>query len=77
MRRAGLRCEGKKPYGFTADEKAIADSILALRKSGKSVATIAEQLNADGIKSRSGSKWHPTQVQRVLQRAEKSNEPKK
>jgi DNA invertase Pin-like site-specific DNA recombinase len=70
MRRAGQRCEGKKPYGHTPDEAKIVDSILSLRKEGTSFVAIAKQLNADGIKSRSGKQWHPTQVQRVIQRAE-------
>lgn len=70
MRRSGQRCEGKKPYGHTPEEAKIVDSILSLRKEGKSFVAIAEQLNADGIKSRSGKQWHPTQVQRVIQRAE-------
>lgn len=70
MRRSGQRCEGKKPYGHTPDEAKIVDSILSLRKEGKSFVVIAEQLNASGIKSRSGKQWHPTQVQRVIQRGE-------
>jgi DNA invertase Pin-like site-specific DNA recombinase len=70
IRRAGGRCEGKKPYGHTAEEARIVESILSYRKDGKSYVAISEQLNADGIKSRSGKRWHPTQVQRVIQRAE-------
>ena len=69
MRRAGRRCEGKKPYGHTPEEAKIVDSIVSLRKERKSYVAIAEQLNADGIKSRSGGRWHPTQVQRVIERA--------
>lgn len=70
IRRAGGRCEGNKPYGHTPEEQETVDSILSLRKSGKSYVAIAEQLNGEGVKSRSGAKWHPTQVQRVIQRAE-------
>ncbi|HOC57873.1 MAG TPA: recombinase family protein [Verrucomicrobiota bacterium] len=70
IRRAGGKCEGKKPYGHTLDETKVVESILEHRKCGKSYVAIAEQLNADGIKSRSGKQWHPTQVQRVIQRAE-------
>ncbi len=69
IRRAGGRCEGKKPYGHTPEEQKIVEIILALRKERKSIAEIASQLNDDGIKSRSGKNWHPTQVQRVIQRA--------
>lgn len=72
MRRAGQRCEGKKPYGDSPEERKIIESILALRQQRRSIAAIADKLNADGVKSRSGSKWHPTQVQRVIQRAKKN-----
>lgn len=70
MRRSGQRCEGKKPYGHTPEEAKIVESILALRKEGKSFVAIGQELNAGGITSRSGKQWHPTQVQRVIQRAE-------
>jgi len=70
MRRSGQRCEGKKPYGHTPEEMKVVESILEYRKCGKSYVLIAEQLNKDNIKSRSGKQWHPTQVQRVIQRAE-------
>lgn len=69
MRRAGQRCEGKKPYGHTPEEAKVVDSILSLRKGGKSYVAIADQLNGDGTKPRTGQKWYPTQVQRVFQRA--------
>jgi DNA invertase Pin-like site-specific DNA recombinase len=70
MRRAGQRCEGQKPYGHTPEEQQTVEKILSLRKAKKSYVTIAEQLNEDGVKPRAGQKWHPTQVQRVIQRAE-------
>jgi DNA invertase Pin-like site-specific DNA recombinase len=69
IRRAGGRCEGQKPYGHTPEEQKTVDAILSLRKDGKSYVAIAQQLNAGGIKSRSGKRWHPTQVQRIIQRA--------
>ena len=70
MRRAGQRCEGRKPYGNTPEEQKSVDLILSLRKAGKSFVAIAEQLNADGVKPRTGQKWHATQIARVLSRAE-------
>jgi len=76
MRRAGQRCEGKKPYGHTPEEAKVVDSIISLRKEGKSYVVIADQLNSDGIKSRSGQKWHPTQVQRVIQRRQANADAK-
>lgn len=69
IRRAGGRCEGQKPYGHTPQEAKVVDSIVEQRKAGKSYVTIADQLNAEGIQSRSGKRWHPTQVQRVIRRA--------
>jgi DNA invertase Pin-like site-specific DNA recombinase len=71
IRRAGGKCEGKKPYGHTPDEMSVVRSILEYRNGGKSYVAIAEQLNAEGVKSRSGKQWHPTQVQRIIQRAAK------
>lgn len=69
IRRAGGRCEGKKPYGHTPDEQNAILAILALRKEGKSYVKIAEQLNAEGqIKTRSGGTWHATQIQRIVER---------
>jgi len=47
----------------------VVEDILEHRKSGKSYVAIANDLNAGGIKSRSGKQWHPTQFQRVIQRA--------
>jgi DNA invertase Pin-like site-specific DNA recombinase len=70
MRRSGQRCEGAKPYGHIPDEQKTIDLILSLRKDGKSFVAIAEQLNADAVKPRTGQKWHPTQIARVLGRAE-------
>jgi DNA invertase Pin-like site-specific DNA recombinase len=70
MRRAGQRCEGRKPYGDSPEEQKSVDLILSLRKDGKSLVAIAEQLNADAVKPRTGAKWHPTQIQRIVSRAE-------
>ena len=69
IRRSGVRCEGKKPYGHTPEEIKLVDIILSLRKGGLSYVAIADQMNANGMKPRNGKKWHPTQVQRVIQRS--------
>jgi hypothetical protein len=50
------------------------ESILDQRQSVKSYVGIADQLNANEVKSRSGGRWHPTQVQRVLRRVLPSEE---
>lgn len=69
IRRAGGRCEGRKPFGQTAEETKVIETIVEARKNRMSYVTIAQQLNASGVKSQAGKAWHPTQVQRVLKRA--------
>lgn len=56
-----------------ATEAAAVARIESLSEEGLSVRAIAEQLNAEGVAPRQGTKnaakrWHPTQVQRVLAR---------
>jgi DNA invertase Pin-like site-specific DNA recombinase len=72
IRRSGGRCEGKKPYGHSVEEAKVVDAILEYRKSRMSYVTIADKMNTDGVKSRSGKAWHPTQVQRVIMRGKTS-----
>lgn len=45
---------------------AMANRVRLLRADGLSVRKIAEALNREGIPSATGSKWHPTTVQRIL-----------
>jgi DNA invertase Pin-like site-specific DNA recombinase len=70
IRRGGQRCEGRKPFGATPGEQAVIEKMKAWRKERKSFAEITAALNAEGIPTRTGpgTKWHPTQVQRVLKR---------
>lgn len=74
IRKTDGRCEGRKPYGFTDAEKAVLNRIQELKRSGATIAAIADQLNAEGIKPRTSSragqeaKWHPTTIQRILAR---------
>jgi DNA invertase Pin-like site-specific DNA recombinase len=70
MRRAGQRCEGRKAYGATPEEQAVVEKMNAWRKEKKSYAEIAAALNTENVPPQSGveSKWHTTQVQRVLKR---------
>ena len=63
------RCEGRKPYGFGAGEAAIVERIKQLRREGTAVDKIAGVLNTEGIKPRSGVRWYPTSVYRVLKAA--------
>lgn len=70
MRRSGQRCEGRKPYGSTPEERAVVERIRILRKERKSFAEIAAALNAGNTPTRMGdkAKWHPTQIQRIVAR---------
>ncbi len=43
--------------------------MLELRAAGRSLAGIAEDLNAEGHATRRGKPWNKTQVKRVLDRA--------
>jgi DNA invertase Pin-like site-specific DNA recombinase len=74
IRKTGGRCEGRKPYGVTEQEKAVIGRMKELKAAGGSLVAIAGHLNAEGIKPR-GSKragkdtsWHPTAIQRILAR---------
>lgn len=71
---------GKAPIGWVvyepggqlvADdvEQAAVARIRELRAEGTSIRQIAARLNVEGVPAR-GSKWHPTSVQRVLERAQ-------
>jgi DNA invertase Pin-like site-specific DNA recombinase len=64
------RCEGRKPYGHRLGEQAVIERILALRQAGTAMDTIAERLNAEGTKPRSGGQWYGSTVRNVLLRAE-------
>lgn len=71
VRREKGRCEGRKPYGEREGETEILEQIRRLRRKVKgrartSFADIAEKLNTDGIKTRTGKPWHPEVVRRLL-----------
>jgi len=61
-------CEGAKPFGAKPGEAETLERIQGMRAVGASPLAIAQQLNAAGIPSRRGSKWHPFTVGRLLQR---------
>jgi DNA invertase Pin-like site-specific DNA recombinase len=60
------RCEGRKPYGYYEGEQVVLDRMKALRTSGMAYDKIAETLNADGLRPRSGEKWYAGVVQRIM-----------
>lgn len=68
------RCEGRKPFGSLAGEDAALSRMRQLRRKpiGKdkrmSFAKIADQLNAEGIQTRSGEPWAASSVRDILNR---------
>jgi DNA invertase Pin-like site-specific DNA recombinase len=61
-------CEGSKPFGAVADHRPTIDRILTLRGSGMAVDTIAETLNSEGLRSKTGGKWYGSSVRNVILR---------
>jgi DNA invertase Pin-like site-specific DNA recombinase len=68
------RCEGRKPFGSAknaevrAGEQIVLDRIATLRESGMGFDRLAQMLNAEGLKTRTGSPWHTTTVRRIALR---------
>jgi DNA invertase Pin-like site-specific DNA recombinase len=65
------------PFGFEAvegrlvavkQETEVVSLILHKRRSGSSLADIAEQLNASGVQGKRGGRWHPSTVRYLIQR---------
>lgn len=69
MRAKNGRCEGRKPYGEHAGEQAVLERMRSLRQQGMAVDTVADTLNREGIKSRSGGLWYGATVNRILRAA--------
>src|SRR5664280_245430 len=70
MRTKNGSCEGRKPYGERKGERRTIDRILSLRSAGAAMDTIAETLNSEGLKPRSGQRWYGSSVRNVLVRAQ-------
>ena len=60
------RCEGRKPYGYYDGEPEVVGRLKALRVTGMGFDRIAAQLNAEGLKTRTGAPWHGVVVNRIL-----------
>lgn len=60
------RCEDRKPYGSRPGEQSVIAMLLKMRGEGMAVDTIAEKLNAGGVKSRTGKLWYGATVNRIL-----------
>jgi DNA invertase Pin-like site-specific DNA recombinase len=60
------RCEGRKPYGFYEGEPEVLDRMKALHATPMGFDRIAAQLNSEGVKPRSGARWHGMVINRIL-----------
>ena len=60
------RCEGRKPYGYFEGEQAVIGRMKELRESGMGFDRVAAQLNTEGLKPRTGERWHGLVVNRIL-----------
>ena len=63
------RCEGRKPYGFYPGELQVVERMKELKASGLGFDRIAEQLNAEGVRPRTGQRWWGRSINNVLSRA--------
>ncbi len=77
IRKKKGRCEGKYPYGTLSGETEILKRIRLMRRKPKgsdikrrSLQSIADQLNKEGIKTRQGKMWNASLVHNVLKRKE-------
>jgi DNA invertase Pin-like site-specific DNA recombinase len=62
------RVEGRKPYGHRPGEQQILNLMLDMYIQGKTVTEIAGVLNRAGRKPRTGERWHPATVGKILRR---------
>jgi DNA invertase Pin-like site-specific DNA recombinase len=62
------RCEGAKAFGTSEDHRPTIERILSLRRAGMAVDTIADTLNAEGLKSKTGGRWYGSSVRNVILR---------
>lgn len=66
MRTKTGRCEGRKPFGMREGEPEIIARMKELADQGLNYTHIAAVLNAEGLPTRTGSKWFPATVSRTL-----------
>jgi DNA invertase Pin-like site-specific DNA recombinase len=62
------RCEGRKPFGSRLGEKDVVARMRQLRLEGNSLARVAEVLGREGYKPRTGRRFYPANVARILAR---------
>lgn len=62
------RCEGRKPFGYFEGEQVVVERAKALQAEGLGFDRIAERLNAEDIKPRTGARWWGRTVNNILKR---------
>jgi DNA invertase Pin-like site-specific DNA recombinase len=60
------RCEGRKPFGHYPGEGATLERMHALRESGMGFDRIADVLNTEGLKPRTGKRWWGKTISNIL-----------
>jgi DNA invertase Pin-like site-specific DNA recombinase len=68
MRARGERCEGQRPWGHYDGERATLERMRELRSQGLTYRGIADQMNVEGLPTRSRGRWHAMVVHRILKR---------
>ena len=67
-RRAGIRCDGPKPYGELDGEAETLSRIRAMRASGLTLEALASALNRGDVLPRYGGVWTAPTLCRILKR---------
>lgn len=67
IRRAGKKCEGRKPYGFRPGEQDTLNRMFELSQTGLGCIRVSRALNAEGHTTRCGKPWTPRAVRWFLQ----------
>lgn len=71
---AARRARGLPVGRRSSIPKPIVDRIIAERRAGVSLHSIADRLNADGIKGSSGGRWYASTVRHALLVAEREQQ---
>ncbi len=66
IRARGERCEGRKPYGYYEGEESALKRMQELRALNIGFDRIAERLNAECYKPRTGTRWWGKTVNNIL-----------
>jgi DNA invertase Pin-like site-specific DNA recombinase len=62
------RCEGRKPFGSTPEERSILDEMLSMKRDGIGPNDISDYLNAKRKQTRFGGRWYPGTVAKIIRR---------